>query len=73
MPVVAMNRPSGLNRAERIGPAEICAWLSHLEQTHPFSLTGCSFEHVAGRFLHPVDDAETLAKRLFEFCPDSVD
>jgi cytohesin len=56
-----------------IGPSEIISWLKELEKTHPFELTGCGFDFLAGKFLQPVADAPDLAERMFAFCPDIVD
>ena len=48
-------------------------WLRELEKTHPFVLTACGRDFLAGRFLVPVTDAGPLAKRMVDFCPDLLD
>jgi ankyrin repeat protein len=53
--------------------ATIIAWLRELEKTHPFVLTECGFDFLAGRFVSPVADARGLAQRMLAFCPDLAD
>ena len=53
--------------------AIIAAWLRDMEQTHPWIVTECGFDFVGGRFLGPVKDANQLAARMIDFCPDLVD
>jgi ankyrin repeat protein len=50
----------------------IMNWLRELERVHPFHLTGCSSDMIEGRFLTAVQDAESLARRMEDFCPDLV-
>ena len=52
---------------------KIIAWLRRLDKKHPFALTDCGIDFVAGRFLSPVRDGHALAVRMYEFCPDIVD
>lgn len=51
----------------------IIAWLRDLEKTHPFVLTECGFDFLAGRFLNPVADTRGLAQRMLAFCADLAD
>jgi hypothetical protein len=44
-----------------------------MEKTHPFVLTGCGQDFLAGKFLRPVADAPKLARRMYSFCRDIVD
>lgn len=52
---------------------KVIAWLRRLEETHPFLLTSCGYDHLAGDFLQPVRDARRLARRMYAFCPDIVE
>jgi hypothetical protein len=56
-----------------LSTARVIAWLRHLEQTHPFILTSCSFDALAGDFVQPVFDAPQLARKMYRFCPDIVE
>lgn len=47
--------------------------LDELEKTHPFIITGVGFDFIQGYFVNPVNDADELAARMYEFCPDIVD
>lgn len=52
---------------------KVIAWLRALERTHPFLLTSCGYDHLAGDFLEPVPDARRLARKMYRFCPDIVE
>jgi hypothetical protein len=56
-----------------IGPDSIVAWLGGLEREQPFVLTGIGFDWIEGRFTTPITDADALARRFHEFCPDIVE
>ncbi|MGE3807299.1 MAG: ankyrin repeat domain-containing protein [Gemmataceae bacterium] len=53
-----------------LGAREISNWLRELDQSNPFMLTECGFDFLGGRFLGPVADAEALAARFVELCPE---
>jgi hypothetical protein len=36
-------------------------------------LTGCGHDFLHGRFTGPIANAEDVARRMIEFCPDMVD
>ena len=46
------------------------AWLKAMEAENPFRLGGCGHDYLHGRFPEPINDAEALAARMIEFCPD---
>ncbi len=52
---------------------DIIAWLRELEKDHPFLLTSCGRDFVAGEFAAPVQDAAALAQHMVKFCPDLID
>ena len=56
-----------------IGTAGVIAWMKELEMEQPFVLTGIGFDYMEGRFLTPIKDANGLARRMYQFCPDIVD
>jgi hypothetical protein len=56
-----------------IGTDGVIAWMMELQQEQPFIVTGVGFDYMEGYFTGPVKDPETLAKRMYEFCPDIVD
>jgi len=51
----------------------VISWLRSMETENPFRLAGCGFDFLAGRFVGPIRDAEALAARMIEFCPDIAD
>ncbi|HTO82450.1 MAG TPA: ankyrin repeat domain-containing protein [Methylomirabilota bacterium] len=51
----------------------VIAWLQAMEAENPFQLAGCGFDFLAGRFVEPIKDAQALAARMIEFCPDIAD
>lgn len=53
--------------------ADIVRWLQDLEAEHPFVLLGAGFDFIDGRFRTPPADADALARRMYEFCPDIVE
>jgi hypothetical protein len=55
-----------------ISNAELIEWLRALERDAPFVLTGIGGDHVEGRFIGVLSDADAMARRLYEFCPDIV-
>lgn len=69
--VIAVHQTNGCNYD--IGPGHVVEWLRDLEERHPFILTCIAHDTLAGRFLDPIDDAETLAEEMYKFCPDIVD
>ena len=56
-----------------IGTAGVIAWMKELEQEHPFVLTGIGFDTLEGFFTAPVANPDSLAKLMYQFCPDIVD
>jgi hypothetical protein len=56
-----------------IGTAGVIAWMKELEQEQPYVLTGIGFDYMEGHFTGPIKDAQILAKRMYQFCPDIVD
>ena len=56
-----------------IGTSGVIAWMKDLEKDHPFVLTGIGFDYMEGHLTGPVTDAQSLAQRMYEFCPDIVD
>jgi hypothetical protein len=56
-----------------IGTSGVIGWMRELEKDQPFVLTGIGFDFMEGRFVGPVRDTRTLARRMYEFCPDIVD
>ena len=55
------------------GTAEVIAWLRALEKDQPFEITGVGLDFVEGRFTAALRDPVALAKRIYAFCPDSVE
>ena len=51
---------------------DVIDWLRETAATDPFTLAGCGNDWVSGDFAKPVADAKTLAKRMADFCPDSL-
>jgi Domain of unknown function (DUF4253) len=51
----------------------VIAWLRAMEAENPFRLAGCGHDFLHGRFAGPIKDAEALAARMIEFCPDIAD
>jgi ankyrin repeat protein len=51
----------------------VVTWLQSMEVDNPFRLAGCGHDFLAGRFVAPIKDAEALAARMIEFCPDIAD
>jgi ankyrin repeat protein len=50
---------------------DVIDWMRDLARAHPFDLTGCGFDFLAGRFRAPLGDAAVfLASRMLAFCPD---
>jgi hypothetical protein len=56
-----------------IGTAGGIAWMKELEDEHPYLLTGIGFDYLEGVFTEPVKNADDLAGRMHEFCPNIVD
>ena len=52
---------------------DVIEWLKKLEQRQPFELTGAGVDWCEGRFTEPIRNSRTLAKQMYEFCPDIVD
>ena len=51
----------------------VIAWLKTMEIENPFRLAGCGHDFLQARFTGPIKDAEALAARMIEFCPDIAD
>jgi hypothetical protein len=56
-----------------IGTAGVIAWMKELEQAQPYILTGIGFDYMEGHFTSQVTNSLSLAKRMYQFCPDIVD
>jgi Domain of unknown function (DUF4253) len=69
--VMAVMQTNGDNYS--IGTDGVIAWMKELQQEQPFILTGIGFDYLEGHFTEPVKDPDTLAKRMYHFCPDIVD
>ena len=52
---------------------DVIRWLRQMETDHPFLIDGVRHDTVEGRFLEPIEEADALAERMYEFCPDIVD
>jgi len=51
----------------------VIGWLRAMEAENPFRLGGCGHDFLHARFTGPIKDAEALAARMIEFCPDIAD
>jgi hypothetical protein len=51
---------------------QIISWLTALNRDQPFTLCGAGYDFVAGRFVTKIESSRTVARRIFEFCPDAV-
>jgi hypothetical protein len=51
----------------------VIGWLKTMEAENPFRLGGCGHDFLHGRFPGPIKDAEALAARMIQFCPDIAD
>lgn len=51
----------------------VIRWLKDMEAENPFHLDGCGHDFLHGRFAGLVKNAEPLAARMIEFCPDIAD
>jgi cytohesin len=51
----------------------VIRWLKDMERENPFHLGGCGHDFLHGRFAGPIVNAEALAQRMIEFCPDIAD
>ena len=56
-----------------IMPAQVIQWMADLEVDHPYSLTKVTDDALGGFFLEEVADADGLAQKMYDFCPDVVD
>jgi hypothetical protein len=56
-----------------IGTAGVILWMKDLEKDHRFLLTGIGYDYMEGQLTGPIADAQQLAERMYEFCPDIVD
>lgn len=52
---------------------DVIRWLRKMEQEAPFVIDGVGHDKVEGRFLNPVADVKSMAKKMYKFCPDIVD
>jgi ankyrin repeat protein len=64
--------PGGDYGSDGLGRPDVVAWFRELNRTHPFTLWGAGRDFVEVSFRQPVDDADALAARIYDFCPDSV-
>jgi Domain of unknown function (DUF4253)/Ankyrin repeats (3 copies)/Ankyrin repeat len=69
--VVAVMQTSAPNYD--LGTGDIIDWLRQLEKDQPFVLTGIGYDFVQGKFTSVIKNSKKLAKRIYEFCPDTVD
>lgn len=53
--------------------AAVIACLAEIHAVNPLVVAGCGHDFLAARFLEPIRGAETLARKLIEFCPDMAD
>lgn len=53
--------------------AQVISWLRELDKSEPFVMTGAGLDYVEGYFKGPVRDPDSLARRIYSFCPDFVD
>jgi hypothetical protein len=56
-----------------IGTAGVILWMKDLEKDHAYLLTGIGYDYMEGQLTGPIPDAQKLAERIYEFCPDIVD
>lgn len=56
-----------------IGPGYLISWLEGLDRRQPFALLSVGHDLLAGRFLGPVLDPQSLAEEMSELCPDIVE
>ena len=49
---------------------DVIAWLQEMEEQNPFRLLAAMHDGMEGEFLNEVQNAEELARRMLEFCPD---
>lgn len=52
---------------------DIIDWLEECEKTQPFRIITVSHDLVGGEFLSKVKNPSKLARRIYDFCPDTVD
>ena len=64
--------PGGDYGPDGLGRPDVVAWFRELDRTHPFTLWGAGRDFVEVSFNRPVEDADALAARIYDFCPDSV-
>ncbi len=69
--VIAFMQTNGTNYD--VGPGNIIEAMAQVEQGQGFELYGVSFDFLSGRFALPLKNARTLARQLYEICPDFVD
>ena len=53
--------------------AAVIAWLREMDQENPFVLTGAGLDYLEGYFVSAPRDTQSLARKMYEFCPDIVD
>lgn len=68
---VAAMRTEGPNY--ELATGGILHWLRETEKRQPFILTGIGSDCLAGEFITGIRDAETVARRMIEFCPGIED
>jgi ankyrin repeat protein len=67
-------RAMGTNGANyNVSTERIIAELKAIEAEQPFVLLGVGPDFVSGEFTTPLENARSLAKRLYQLCPDMVD
>jgi hypothetical protein len=69
--VLAVVQTDGVNYGIMTG--DIIEWLKDLEKTQPFDLTEAGLDFLACKFTTPLKDPKTLAKQMYDFCPDIVE
>ncbi len=52
---------------------DVINWFRQLDSEYPFELQGCRFDTIDIRFVDPVADPQSLARRMYAFCTDMVD
>lgn len=69
--VIAAMGTNGANY--ELGNADVIRWLKKLEAEQPFILTAIGSDVLSGKFTTPIQNPQSLARRMYKFCPDIVD
>jgi hypothetical protein len=51
----------------------VILWMKKLDRDHPYLLTGCGSDFLAGHFADRLSDPASMAKKMYTFCPDIVE